>query len=395
MSSSSSSSGSFPPVVAVKARPTPSTDQCASTCGTISVTGKAWALAPPFDDSSGDASVAFGDGHWYVAWGGRPAIATQVQRFTSDGEIDGVGKKITGTTPLALGWLANAHQLELRGWIPPAYTGAGYMESYHRFDAALAPVGDPTLLRTPGDLRTVQAWDLSSGSLVTTTVLNRTEPLAREIVLDPAAGVNQTPVQKQWFIDKSASEFLAVEHIGGRRLAVVYDGTNLVVIPLADDGTKGEPKVILNGPLEQTNVSVQSVQIGSSWWIGAWSNAYGQTTLHFVSVDPTTLAPASTPFAIAWPSGTPFQLVNANGSLAVLGSIEPDQKPTLPALVPIDTSKGAACRPNELLLADQRSAYQGIRAIHFEGATAGAVFETWGSATGSEQEYFARLSCAP
>jgi hypothetical protein len=381
--------------VTVATRPTPSTDQCSSTCSTLSVIGKVSALGAPIDDSAGDAAVTFGDDHWYVAWGGRPAIATQIQRFTADGEIDGTAKKIAGTTPSSLGWLASSHQLVLEGWVPPAYSRAGYMESFHRFDAALTPVGDPMLMRTPMDQRLLEAFDTSSGPMIITSVGDRIQPLVREIVIDPAAGVNQTPAQKQWFMSGSASEFLAVQRASDKRIAVMYDGTNLTASTLADDGSKSAPKTILNGPFEITNVGIQSLLIGNTLWIGAWANKSGGTTVHLVTIDPNTLAPASPAFALAWPSGTPNELVNGNGALVIRGTIEPDGKPSLPALVPIDTNRGAACRPIELALADQRTAYQDIRALHFEGAIAGAVFETWGGQTGSEKEYFARLSCSP
>jgi hypothetical protein len=344
----------------------------------------------------GQSSVTFGDGRWYVAWGGRPEIVTQLQRFTIDGQVDGPATKLSGTTPSELLWRtagAGSGELVLLGWVPPAYTKAGRTESLHRFGPALDPIGSPILLRSPGAMGFGGIDDIASdGSLVMLRASGRAEPLVREVRIDVAGDVNQKPVQRDWFISGSKSSFVGVQQIGARRFAVDFDGTGIRVTPLADDGTQGASSQVLSASFEPGNVVVWTKLIGGTWWVGGYSAHQGPTTVHLRAVDPATRTGTGEAIAITWAQGSPWSLIDANGTPMILGSIEPFAVPNRASLVPIDVGARAACRASTIVVDPYRDQHQAIRAIYFAGDKAGITLDTW-AGSGPRRMFFTRLGC--
>jgi hypothetical protein len=377
--------------LAVAQQPTPVSDSCASTCAKLTLEGVPAELSPPFDDSAGDSAVTFGAGSWYVAWGGRPAIVTLLQRFTGQGDIDGVARSISGTTPLSLLW-RTAGELLLLGWVPPAYTAAGSVESLHRFGPALEPIGAPLVMRAPGGLISQREFALGSdGALVSTRTIGRARPLLRELTLDPSAGTQQTPVLRDWFMPDTSSSFVAFSEVGGQRFAVDFDGSAIRVTPLAAGGTFGSSARVIEASFEPGNVVVWSKMIGGRWWVGGYSARYGATTVHLRAIDPATLTGLGEPIAISWPQGTPYELIDANGTPAILGHL--GEAPIRANIVPIDVTARAVCRASAIVASALSDRNQTIRASHFEGNIGGLTLDTWGQ--GPRRMFFARVRCQP
>jgi hypothetical protein len=370
-------------------KPTPLADQCLATCASLEVAGPAFELPPPYDESSGQSAVTFGGGHWYAAWGGRPSVVTQLQRFTATGELDGPTKRIDGTTPRELLWNdASTSPLTLFGWVPPAYTPAGMMLSVHALGADLAGGAAPLLLRASGDLSVFEDVSLgASGDIVYTRALARPRPLLREVRLAPSVQPGQTLPLVDWPSSASGA-FFAVDRVQGQRVAVDFDaGASAVrVTRLTDDGKAGVPAPVLTLPSLAPSVSgyvVFSKVVGGTWWVGAWAAQYGGTTLFLQAVAPAQFTTIGDPIRIEWPGGTPYGLYDAAGTPLVLGDI--GSGGGLPAFVPIDTRARSACKP--IVLGGGASGGYLPRAIHFEGSTAGIVLQ------GDSKMVFTRLVC--
>ncbi|WP_394843958.1 hypothetical protein LZC95_43755 [Pendulispora brunnea] len=375
--------------------PSPMTDTCSAACAQVDVAGAVVELPAPYDDSAGYSSVTFGRGHWYVAWGGGQAMVTQMQRFTVDGQPVGRTRRLERTAPGQLVWNpAGQGELDLYGAWSPAQDAMGDA-AWLRFDPNLVPLEGAFRIQEVRSLRYGDdRLEIQGARLERTSSLDRIRPMLRLHRLDPAGGAMQNIEQYDWYAP-STSRWLAVERFGDKRfVAYVADGA-VQVAELGPNGALGIPSRALEGLPDNNFVIVRSVKVGNDWWVGAFIRPQTAQTVQTVllrKIDPATLAVLDEPIRIQWPTGYPTELLDANGTLALGGSLEGRSSPLRWSFVPIDTQARAVCRPSTVVMTRDQSAHQTIRAAHFEGDTAGVTLDTW-AGSGPRRVYFTRLAC--
>ncbi|WP_394833493.1 hypothetical protein LVJ94_44000 [Pendulispora rubella] len=385
-----------PAVPEPRVDPSPMTDACQTTCTGLTVVGSVVELQPPFEDSGGDSSVTFGKGNWYVAWGGRPALVTQIQRFTADGKPAGATRRVERTTPGQLVWNPRGDgELDLLAeWWPAndAMTDAAWL----RFDPNLAPTAGAFRIQEVKTIRYgYDRLEIQGTRLERTSTLDRTQPMVRLQRLDPAGGAGQRIEQSDWYAP-SKSSWLAVNRVGDKRLVAYAADGALQVAGLGANGSLGTPSRAIEGLAATPSVLVRSAMVGKDLWVAAFVSEQPPSiprTVLLRRIDPATLAVLDAePIRIAWPTGHPSDLIAANGTLALVGDLEGDRSPLRWSFVPVDTQARAVCRPSTVVVVPDRSAHQTIRAVHFEGDTAGVTLDTW-TGSGPRHMYFTRLAC--
>jgi hypothetical protein len=374
------------------------TTTCNVSCPRLEAVGPAVELLPPHESSMGQAALTFTAGRWYVAWGGRPANVTQIQRLTAEAALDGPTVRIEGTTPRALlpGPTASAGPI-LLGWIPPAYTAAGRMTSLHRFAPDLGLAAPPLLARGPGSVLMRETSEvLPGGDILVTSLLERPGGLVREVRFPLAAKAGEAAALRDWRPGRGVDSMSALDRVGDQRVVVEVAGGDLQVRPLLDDGRVGAPTSILEVPAAEKRQITFSKRVGDRYWIGAWA-ADHTPVVRMRAVDPVTLAPVGEPIRIVWPAAPPERLIDASGTPMLLGHL--GQSPVGSSLVPIDPAARAACAPNMVFSPGLRGSHaQTLRAIHFEGDTAGVVLDAWRVVLDTNiverRLFFSRLRCA-
>ncbi len=375
-----------PPVPHPDQLPGPITDSCSAACARVEPVGDIAKLAAPIDAAAGLSAVGFGEDHWYVAWGGRPEIVTQLQRFTKDGKISGPTKKIDGTTPSRIAF--HDGELHLWGWIPSASGAQGVQSSLHRFDASLTPIGDP--LRFRATHRVFDETELADGKLTTTALAQRTVPLVREVTMN-LSNLSESPILRDWHIPEAGGgDHSAYQRIGDKRFLVFYARRSIRVAELEPDGTVAAAAKVLTANFEDDNVVVLTRLVGNAWWIGGYTAGRSTTTFHGRKIDPTTLSGLGEPIAITFPLGNPDALVDANGT-PMLTSLVYAGGMSRPAFLPIDENARAICRPSVVSI-PKDGPNVSLRALHFVGETAGVVLET-DTSQPNRSMYFARVAC--
>ena len=379
----------IPPKTPLPGPLTPIAADCNVSCPGLEPLGPLVELMPPHEESEGRSSVTFAGGHWYVAWGGRPSVVTHLQRLTSDGQPDGPSLRIEGTTPTALRPTAAGDGLFLLGWVAPAYTAAGYMTSVHSLGLDLAAAGPPILLRAPGTLIMGQSIELgAAGELMVTNVLDRAGGLVREVRIPLAQPAGALLPQRDWR-PGPVDSVIAFDRIGDQRVFLDVAGGALRMRSLLDDGTIGAATSIFEVPAAEGRQVVFSRRVGDGWWVGAWAATTGPLLVRLRAVDPQTRAAIGELITLKWPTAGPSAVVDANGTPMLLGHLASPGNGI--SLVPIDAAARAACPPSAVKVDGLAGRFQTIRAIHFQGDTAGVTLDSWLS--GPRRVFFARLRC--
>jgi len=378
--------------------PSPMTDACQAACAQLEGAGPLVELQAPFEESGGDSSVTFGKGQWYVAWGGRPSLVTQIQRFAADGQPVGMTRRLERTTPEQLVWNPQGEgELDLFAGAWPGSDGQRPDAAWLRFDANVVPLAGAFRILEARTMRYgYDQLEILGSRLERTNLLDRIQPMVRLHRFDPAGGAAQTVEQHDWYTP-SNKRGMAVEHIGDKRF-VIYSADGAVqVAELPAKGPMGAPRRILEGfsDTEMASLGVRSTKVGNDWWIGAFVNAsnpavYGRVIVR--KVDPRTLTGQDEPIRITWPTGYASDLIDANGTLAVGGNLEPTSSRSRWSFVPIDVAARAVCHPSTVTVSSEAGASQTVRAMHFEGDTAGVTLDTW-AGSGPRHMFFTRLAC--
>lgn len=369
--------------------PTPTVATCNVSCPRLEPIGPVVELMPPHEESMGQSAITYAGDRWYVAWGGRPTNVTHLQRLTRDGQPDGSALRIEGTTPAALQPNAAGDGLFLLGWVPPAYTAAGRMSSVHTLGLDLAATRPPILLRMPGTVLMGQSVEAggAAGELLLTSVLDRPGGLVRQVRIPASATAGAVLSQRDWR-PGPVDVVRSFDRIGDQQVFLDVAGGALRMRPLLDDGTIGAPTSILDIPAAEGRQVVFSRRVGNGWWVGAWA-ATNAPIVRLRAVDPQTRAGLGEVVTLKWPVGTPSDVVDANGTPMLLGHLAHQVHGI--SLVPVDAAARAACTPHAVLMDTLRGRYQTIRAIHFQGDTAGVTLDSW--ASGPRRVFFTRLRC--
>jgi hypothetical protein len=351
-------------------------------------------LLMPEGDSAEQAAITFTGGHWYAAWGGRGTNMTIVQRFTTDGRIDGEALHLDGVaSPGAL--LASPRaggQVTLFAYAGGAYTAEGSMHSLHRLDGDLKTVGTPLLLRSPALLQMAVSIETNAaGDLLWTAVLDRPGTLVRETLIDVDALPGQAIAVRDWWMGVEREG--AFERINGKGYFIDATQGALRIRELLDGGALGKPRIVFDIPPEEGRQLLLSERIGDRWYVGAFAVKQGGL-VRIQALDTSSLAAVGSRIELSWPNDLPYSLVDANGTPVLLGCLHPRGKASKVSFVPLDVNAGAACRANTIAVASLPGHYQTIRALHFNGDVAGVAIAAWDS-TGSSRLFFTRVRCVP
>lgn len=374
--------------------PQPSTNDCQSACAHLEVVGPTALLANESDRSARDAAVAFGDGRWYVAWGTRDGVMW-LQRFDAGGAVDGAAKKIFGLSPLGLVWRSAPADLVLHGRVWINDMSRGTEEMIQRFDPALRPLGDAIRVRSPYQVSELgYAMELEDDDVVLSHLHRRSVISLRDVRLSPSLGPDQTPVSRQWFFPRSkdvpAPAVTLPVRVGAKRLVAYIEKTGVDVASLEANGALGPGSRVIDFDreyLDEYGVKVWSRVIGGTWWVAVARSSEGGATLHLRAVDPVSLQTQKA-FDLRFPYRAPLDLIDTNGSPTVVANIEYQSNKVW--FIPIDVTKGAACRPLSLLTEERN---RSVIAYRFAGDSAGVVIED--ELDEPRPLQFARLACRP
>jgi hypothetical protein len=365
---------------------------CLARCAAVEAIGPVSELVVPRDDLVEQAAVTFAQGRWYVAWSGRRARATMVQRFDRDGRIDGPALRIEGTTAGTFAETGRpAGEILLLAWVPPAYTPAGSMVSVHRLTADLEPAAAPVLLRGPG----AGAFGTSvvrgdGGELVSTGVHDRKGTLVREVRLSADARPDRPLAARDWW--PGVDDWGALDRIAGQPYFLDGNQGALQIRALQERGVVGAPRPAFPIPGAEGRQVVLSRRIGDRWYLGAHA-ARPAPIVRVSALDTSSLAPIHDVIEFPWLNGSPHALVDGNGTPMLLGSVDSASRATRSTLVPLDFTAGAACSGTTLSVLSLIEPYQTVRALHFEGGIGGAVITAWGNGDFVSRAFFTRLRC--
>jgi hypothetical protein len=315
-----------------------------------------------------------------------------IQRLTAEGLADGPARRLDGTTPLALVSVPGGQQLILYGWIPEALTPGGTATSLHRLGLDLQVLGAPLLARAPGILdvgHTVEATP--AGTLLVTSVLTRPGGLVREVRLDPDQPASGELPHRDWR-PGSIDGVDVLDRIGGQRVLVDQAEGSLRFRPLLDDGTIGPATPLVPASARGIRLNTFVKTVGDRVWVGGYAPQLG-TTIRMRAVDPATRMPAGDPVVIDWPGDGLFDVLDANGTLVLMGNLLPPAGGMRASLVAVDPAARAACAPNTVSVAGLSDFQQVVTAVHFEGDTAGIAIDTH-ALDGLRRTFFTRLRCA-
>lgn len=380
-------------------RPSPTTDTCQSTCANLEVVGPTSLLVSSTGHAVATAAITYGNDAWFVAWSAGTDRITRLQRFDRTGSPDGPTKQIDATRAASLALQEQpTAELLLHGAPAPFDHSLGWSDTIHRLDpSSLEPVGAPFSIRTASVVSDPGALvPEGGGSTTLLQTLTRAVPVVREIQLSPSLGTSQTPVLRDWFV-ASAKPPIIPMHIGPRRLVTFHEALGVSVAPLEDGGTVGPATSVVDGfPTVNGEVrwyEVWSRVIGSAWWVGAVvGNESGGQTIRVRRVDPETRQPIGETVAVEWNAGRPSELIDANGSPVIVGTLGRNTGP-LVSFVPLDVDQRATCRPSTVRLESGAVDLVSLLRHRFVGDTGGVLLiPANAEARGA---YFALLRCRP
>lgn len=183
----------------------------------------------------------------------------------------------------------------------------------------------------------------------------------------------------------------AFERIDGQGYLIEASHGSLRIRALLDNSALGAPRPVFDVPAAEGRQLVLSKRIGWRWYVSAHA-AKREPTVRIQAVDASSLAPVGSVFDLSWPNGSPYTLIDANGTPMLLGDLRPFRERNRSSLVPLDPTARAACSPTTVFVPSLPDEYQAIAAIHFNGDVAGVIVATWGS-TGAPRLFFTRLRC--
>lgn len=376
----------------------PTNSPCEATCGRLELVGPMVELRPLQGTGAEAAVVTYGGGHWYVAWGGRPENATQLQRLTSEGKPDGPALRIEGTTPRSLLWSEYAGgELVLQGWVPPAYGPAGYVRSIHRFQPNLELAGTAVRMSEPGVglFAEGRATELAAdGALSDVRLLGRRNTLVRELQIPRDASPGLSLKVRDWRRPQ-AFRGTSLVRVGSRRFVVdhEHDGV-LTARELKPGGKFGPGAHVFSLPEgEEGFHSIMLEEVDGAFWIAAQSIRSGH--VHVGRTDGVTSKPNVAPLTLVTPGFGLYGLRNGHGTPLLIGSLASSDGPSRIDVVPIDSRGGAACHPWRIQLPGLEAQYQGLGGAHFVGDTAGVLLSTYApKIEGEKHLFFTRMRCA-
>ena len=373
------------------AQPTPFVETCGATCPALEPFGPASDLVIGKGDWVENAVVTFAGGHWYVAASGRRTDAALVQRFTADGAVDGDALRITGGTPQALLALpSNGGQLVLVGSVRPYDRASGYMRSLHRLGLDLKTAEPPQLLRSPSvPLVRVSIEVDAEGDLLWTDLMDRARLLVREARVRLEASPGPAITTRDWWLELDHDA--TFERVDGRGYFVDGSQGALRIRELLENGAVGAPRVIFAIPPAEGRQLLLSRRIGDRWYVGAHAVKNGPP-VRIQALEAGTLSPVGGLIELSWPEGRPSMLLDADRTPLLLGDLHSNVERGRSSLVPVDTTARAACRATTVGVPALPTEHQAIRAIHFNGATAGVVLSAWGP-SGTSRVVFTLLRC--
>jgi hypothetical protein len=377
-------------IVSSRGSPSRPSGSCRAACPGVEAVGPVSELVIPGGGLVEQAAVTFAHGRWYAAWSGRHANATMVQRFARDGRIEGPALRIEGMAVRS--FLEASGEIVLLGWVGPAYTAAGAMVAIHRLTADLEPVGAPVLLRSPGD----GAFDFrldtaANGELIATSLLDRKGMLVREVRVPPAVRTSGTLPSRDWWPGVGREGALA--RLDGQPYFLDGSQGALRIRALQDGSVLGAPRLAFPIPVAEGRQIVFSRRVGDRWYVGAHAATSGPV-VRVGALEPSTLDPDPRVIELLWPIGSPYGLVDGNGTPILLGSVDAGDRSIRPSLVPLDFASGAACGASTLSVPSVLESYQTVRALAFEGGVGAAVITAWGTTDFVSRAFFTRLRCA-
>jgi len=379
-------------IVAWPAAPQRPAGPCHAACSAVEAIGPVSELVMPGSDLVEQAAVTFAHGRWYVAWSGRRANATMVQRFTRDGRIEGPALRIEGMVAGAFTEAGSTvGEIVLLGWVAPAYTADGATLTVHRLTADLQPAADPVLLRAPAD----GAFDLdlvagSDGELLLTSLLDRKGMLVREVRVPRDARTERPLISRDWW--PGVGREGGLERIDGQPYFLDGSEGALRIRALRDGSVLDPPRLAFPVPVAEGRQIVLSQRIGDRWYAGAYP-ARSAPIVRVAALDAGSLAPLPHVIEFPWPNGSPYRLIDGNGTPMLLGSVESGDRSIRPSLVPLDFASGAACSASTLSVLSLLETYQTVRALDFEGDVGAAVITAWGTSDFASRAFFTRLRC--
>lgn len=366
---------------------------CRAACAGVEAVGPVSELVVPGNDLVEQAAVTFAHGRWYVAWSGRRASATMVQRFTRDGRIEGPALRVEGTTAGAfVEGGPGGREVVLLGWVPPAYTPEGSRASLHRLTADLEAAAPAAMLRGPGGGGLGTSVERGAdGALVSTGLHDRKGLLVRETRIPPDARADRPLAARDWWpgVEREG----AFERIDGQPYFLDASQGGLRIRALQDGSVLGEPHRAFAVPVAEGRQIVLSHRIGDRWYVGAHA-ARNDPIVRVGALDASSLAPLGRVIVFPWPGGFPYRLIDGNGTPMLLGSVDNGAQSIRPTLVPLDFAAGAACSASTLSIASVVEPYQTVRAVAFEGDQGAAVITAWGTTDYVSRAFFTPLRCA-
>jgi hypothetical protein len=263
------------------------------------------------------------------------------------------------------------------------------MAAIHRLTPDLEPLGEPLLLRGPGaGAFGSNAVRGDGGEILSAGVHSRKGTLVREVRLPADARADRPLAARDWW--PGVEEWGALERVEGQLYFIDGSQGALRIRALQSGGVVGSPQLAFPVPVAEGRQIVLSQRVGDRWYVGAYP-ARSAPIVRVAALD--RLAPVSGVIEFPWPSGSPYRLVDGNGTPMLLGSVDAGERSIRPSLVPLDFASGAVCSASTLSVSTLLEPYQTVRALDFTDGVGAAVITVWGTSDFASRAFFTRLRC--